>query len=97
MDEYTEVFKPEPETPHATHVFYTVTDDDIDQSVIVTTVATIPIYNMFGHVLPVDVGRRLYGQTDDGGAHWSWHAEPAIKAHGRLALSAAIAAHREVT
>lgn len=86
MNEYREVFKPDPGV--ATHdpgrIFYTVTADDVGKGVIGTTHAVISLGQVLGRVQPVDVGRRLYRVRCNDGESWIWQAESLSQRADRL-------------
>ena len=66
--------------------FYTITEADVRKSVIQTEIGPISLGDVIGHVLPGDVGKRLYRvHVNDPAGGWIWQAENDGQRDARLA------------
>jgi hypothetical protein len=86
-----EIFKPAPGEPaDPGRVFYTIAPEDVGKRVIVTEIGPINVRDIMGHVLPDDVGKRLYRVParvpgPDRSDLWFWQAENDAQRDARLA------------
>lgn len=79
-----EIFKGEPVTADPGKVFYTITKEDIGNSVIRTPECAIYLTEFMGRVRRIDVGKRLYRVGDNKGG-WLWQVENDRQRDQRLA------------
>lgn len=71
-----EIFPAQPEPPEEGLLFYTMRADDIGKQVIKTDIGPVHVADCIGRVMPLDVGRRLYGRLmEDGRRTWSRESE----------------------
>jgi hypothetical protein len=92
-----EIFKPAPEAEPADPgpVFYTITAEDVDKTVILTTLTLINVTGQLGRVRYCDVGKRIYRTavsdfTQPCGSPaktgWVWRVESSEQRDERLGL-----------
>jgi hypothetical protein len=80
-----EIFKVSEVAPDPGRVFYTITAEDVNKTHISTSVGKIPVGEVMGRVLKVDVGKRLYRVPNNARDSWFWQVENDRQLRERLA------------